>query len=84
MRPTVGWSAKAPTTANSGFGATPDAYGGNQGFDSPEGVSLKAKVVNLISAVRTLMRCEWGGGESAVGETLTLLAVPLIVVNAFV
>ncbi|TXT15927.1 hypothetical protein VHUM_00430 [Vanrija humicola] len=41
---------------NSGFGATPDAYGG-AGFDNnPESVSLKAKVVNLISAVRTLMR----------------------------
>ncbi|KAL1413009.1 Immediate early response 3-interacting protein 1 [Vanrija albida] len=52
----IGWSAKAPAAANSGFGAAPDAYGGGVGFDTPEGVSLKAKVVNLISAVRTLMR----------------------------
>ncbi|KLT46187.1 Yos1-like protein [Cutaneotrichosporon oleaginosum] len=41
---------------NSGFGNVPDptydgAYGGN-----PDGVSFKTKVVNLIGAVRTLMR----------------------------
>lgn len=48
----VGWSSRAAPTSNSGFGNVPDAY------DSPDGVSMKTKAVNLISAVRTLMRCE--------------------------
>ncbi|CAK9784149.1 unnamed protein product [Cutaneotrichosporon oleaginosum] len=52
----IGWSTRGNPAANSGFGNVPDptydgAYGGN-----PDGVSFKTKVVNLIGAVRTLMR----------------------------
>lgn len=55
----VGWSTRGNPSANAGFGNVPDptydpAYGG-----APEGPSFKTKVVNLISAVRTLMRREW-------------------------
>lgn len=51
---TVGWSTAGNPNANSGFGNVdnPDAYG-------QEGQSMKAKAVNLIAAVRTLLRSKW-------------------------
>ena len=49
---------------NAGFGNVPHnpnvydgtAFGNGPGADS---VSIKSKLVNLISATRTLMRCKW-------------------------
>jgi hypothetical protein len=60
----VGWSNRPSMAANSGFGHVPQnphvydgsGLGGVQG----EGATVKAKLVNLISATRTLMRCTSG------------------------
>nr|ODN96685.1 hypothetical protein L204_03394 [Cryptococcus depauperatus CBS 7855] len=57
----VGWSTRSPPTANSGFGHSPNPqlYDARGTFGEPaggEGVSVKAKVINLIGATRTLMR----------------------------
>ncbi|RSH88307.1 uncharacterized protein EHS24_000843 [Apiotrichum porosum] len=49
----IGWSSRGTPATNSGFGNDPSydaAYGGG------EGVSMKTKAINLIGAVRTLMR----------------------------
>jgi hypothetical protein len=51
----VGWSSRGTPATNSGFGNDPSydaVYGGG------EGVSMKTKAINLIGAVRTLMRRE--------------------------
>ncbi|RSH93021.1 hypothetical protein EHS25_008469 [Saitozyma podzolica] len=56
----IGWSNRPSMAANSGFGHVPQnphvydgsGLGGAQG----EGATVKAKLVNLISATRTLMR----------------------------
>ncbi|WVR06068.1 hypothetical protein IAU60_003096 [Kwoniella sp. DSM 27419] len=55
----IGWSNSGAPSANAGFGhsANPNIYG--DAFGGPggnEGASVKAKMVNLISATRTLMR----------------------------
>ncbi|WVQ82468.1 hypothetical protein IAT38_004597 [Cryptococcus sp. DSM 104549] len=56
----IGWSTRTPTAANSGFGhsPTPGLYdsGFNNGMSSGDGPGVKAKLVNLIGATRTLMR----------------------------
>ena len=54
----VGWSTRSAANANSGFGHAPNAnlYDNNASAGGDAGV--KAKLVNLISATRTLMRCE--------------------------
>nr|XP_031857163.1 uncharacterized protein CI109_007432 [Kwoniella shandongensis]KAA5524235.1 hypothetical protein CI109_007432 [Kwoniella shandongensis] len=57
----IGWSTKSPSNINAGFGhsPTPGIYdnpafgGGNPNGDGP---GVKAKLINLISATRTLMR----------------------------
>ena len=48
----IGWSTAVPPNANSGFQQTYDqpGYGGQQD------IGVKGQLVNLISAVRTLMR----------------------------
>jgi hypothetical protein len=51
---TVGWSTRSQQSANAGFGHAPNAY--DTAFGGTE-VSVKAKLVNLIGATRTLMRC---------------------------
>ncbi|KAL7422953.1 hypothetical protein Q5752_002251 [Cryptotrichosporon argae] len=53
----IGLSTRAAQTANAGFGHAPAA--GFDAFGAPaaaDGASFKAKAINLISAVRTLMR----------------------------
>jgi hypothetical protein len=58
--PAVGWSTRATNSANAGFGhvpSNPNMYeGAGYGNLGGEGPSIKAKMINLISAVRTLMR----------------------------
>ncbi|BEJ17177.1 hypothetical protein CspHIS471_0605780 [Cutaneotrichosporon sp. HIS471] len=51
----IGWSTRGSPAANAGFGNVPDpTY--DPAYGNPDGVSFKTKVVNLIGAVRTLMR----------------------------
>ncbi|TYJ56533.1 hypothetical protein B9479_002780 [Cryptococcus floricola] len=60
----IGWSTRSHAAANQGFGHSPtphlyDAPGSATSFGgggSGEGPGVKAKLVNLISATRTLMR----------------------------
>ncbi|KAK6905932.1 hypothetical protein I203_106767 [Kwoniella mangroviensis CBS 8507] len=56
----IGWSSSTPSNANSnvGFGHSPNPhiYSDAFGQGSNEGPGVKAKLVNLISATRTLMR----------------------------
>lgn len=71
----VGWSTRGNPSANAGFGNVPDptfdaTYGG-----APEGASFKTKVVNLISAVRTLMRCECGVVQANAPEDFYFLSL---------
>ncbi|KAI9638225.1 ER-to-golgi transport membrane protein [Dioszegia hungarica] len=47
----IGWSTRSAQAANAGFGHAPNAYDAFGGE-----VSIKSKLVNLISATRTLMR----------------------------
>lgn len=58
----VGWSTRTPQNVNVGFGNVPhnpNVYDGTSfGGGGGEGVSIKSKLVNLISATRTLMRSE--------------------------
>jgi hypothetical protein len=73
-RAAVGWSNRPSTAANSGFGHVPQnphvydgsGFGGAQG----EGATVKAKLVNLISATRTLMRCTLGADRRCLQLTL--------------
>lgn len=65
----VGWSTRSSQSANSGFGnaSNPNIYDGSfgtggNGSGGNEGTSIKAKLVNLISATRTLMRSEHDSG----------------------
>ncbi|KIR27859.1 hypothetical protein I307_02779 [Cryptococcus deuterogattii 99/473] len=57
---TVGWSTRVPSTANAGFGHSPAPQmfdtAGFGGASGSEGAGVKAKLVNLIGATRTLMR----------------------------
>ncbi|WVQ97645.1 hypothetical protein IAU59_004759 [Kwoniella sp. CBS 9459] len=57
----IGWSNATVPSANAGFGHSPnphvyggDAFGGGQG--QGDGPGVKAKMINLIGATRTLMR----------------------------
>ncbi|EJT49187.1 hypothetical protein A1Q1_01668 [Trichosporon asahii var. asahii CBS 2479] len=54
----IGWSTAGNPNANAGFGSVdnPDSFG-------QEGQSMKAKAVNLIAAVRTLLRTLGASGE---------------------
>ncbi|WWC86460.1 uncharacterized protein L201_001337 [Kwoniella dendrophila CBS 6074] len=56
----IGWSSSTTQTTNSGFGHSPNPhmYGGDAfgGQSTNEGPGVKAKLINLISATRTLMR----------------------------
>ncbi|KAI0322440.1 Yos1-like protein [Amylostereum chailletii] len=45
----IGWSSVPPPNANAGFGS--DVYGGGA-----QDIGVKGRIINLISAVRTLMR----------------------------
>lgn len=60
---TVGWSTRVPSTANAGFGHSPAPQmfdtAGFGGASGSEGAGVKAKLVNLIGATRTLMRSEF-------------------------
>lgn len=64
---TVGWSTRIPSTANAGFGHSPaPQMFDTAGFGGPsgsEGAGVKAKLVNLIGATRTLMRSELLSGS---------------------
>jgi hypothetical protein len=56
---TVGWSTRSAQNVNAGFGAVqnPNPYDTTAfGGSAVEGVSIKTKLINLISATRTLMR----------------------------
>lgn len=52
--PTVGWSSSQPLNANAGFQYDQNGYGVAQ----PE-AGIKSRLIDLISAVRTLMRSTW-------------------------
>ncbi|KAE8542819.1 hypothetical protein CNBG_4818 [Cryptococcus deuterogattii R265] len=56
----IGWSTRVPSTANAGFGHSPAPQmfdtAGFGGASGSEGAGVKAKLVNLIGATRTLMR----------------------------
>lgn len=55
----VGWSTRSAASANAGFGHAPNAHMYDQSLGSAGGdPSVKSKLVNLISATRTLMRSE--------------------------
>lgn len=75
----VGWSTQQSQIGQAGFAQPYDAYGGGGGAGQGE-LSIKAKIINLISAVRTLMR-----SESMLGlyfsTTNNYFSVPLIGVN---
>lgn len=49
----VGWSTRSAQAANAGFGQVQNAH-----LYEGESPSVKAKLVTLISAIRTLMRSE--------------------------
>ncbi|KAF8592170.1 Yos1-like protein [Ramaria rubella] len=53
----IGWSAQQPQTGPQGFAQPYDGGYGGAGAGQAE-VGVKGKIVNLITAVRTLMRCE--------------------------
>jgi hypothetical protein len=55
----VGWSTRTAQQANAGFGhaSNPNIYDQSFGGGN-EGASIKSKLINLISATRTLMRSE--------------------------
>jgi hypothetical protein len=53
--PVVGWSTEHPQGGQQGFAQPYDAYGGGA---TQNEVSVKGKMINLIGAVRTLMRSE--------------------------
>lgn len=60
--PSVGWSTLSALNpalaANSGFGAAPN-YDGSVGYgQGQEGPGVKVRLINLIAAVRTVMRSE--------------------------
>ncbi|WVW82544.1 hypothetical protein I302_104555 [Kwoniella bestiolae CBS 10118] len=56
----IGWSSATPSSSQSnvGFGHSPNPhmYGDAFGQNNSDGPGVKAKLVNLISATRTLMR----------------------------
>ncbi|KAK8866121.1 hypothetical protein IAR55_001272 [Kwoniella newhampshirensis] len=56
----IGWSTKSPANINAGFGhsPTPGIYDNSFGVNpnGGDGPGVKAKLINLISATRTLMR----------------------------
>ena len=54
----VGWSTQQSPAGQQGFAQPYDAYGGGAGAAGQGDLSVKAKLINLISAVRTLMRSE--------------------------
>lgn len=64
---TVGWSTRVSSTANAGFGHSPAPQmfdtAGFGGASGSEGAGVKAKLVNLIGATRTLMRSELLSGS---------------------
>ena len=77
--PSVGWSNRSAASANAGFGHAPNAHMYDQSLNaSADNASIKAKLVNLISATRTLMRSE---SSRQRGKKRAHSAVPLIVVN---
>ncbi|KAK1925460.1 putative integral membrane protein required for ER to Golgi transport [Papiliotrema laurentii] len=53
----IGWSTRTTQQANAGFGhaSNPNIYDQSFGGGN-EGASIKSKLINLISATRTLMR----------------------------
>jgi len=50
----IGWSTQQAQIGSQGFAQPYDAYGG--GGAAQGELTIKAKMINLISAVRTLMR----------------------------
>lgn len=50
LGPKVGWSASQPQSMNAGY------HQFDQGYGNPGDVGMKAKIIELIGAVRTLMR----------------------------
>ncbi|KAI0736195.1 Yos1-like protein [Fomitopsis betulina] len=52
----IGWSSASPPTATAGF-SQPYATAYDQaGYAAQQDIGVKARLINLISAVRTLMR----------------------------
>ncbi|WWC66191.1 uncharacterized protein I206_100092 [Kwoniella pini CBS 10737] len=54
----IGWSSSTASSSNAGFGQSPNPHMYNDAFGQNvnEGPGVKAKLINLISATRTLMR----------------------------
>ncbi|KZT12568.1 Yos1-like protein [Laetiporus sulphureus 93-53] len=52
----IGWSSTQPQTVAAGFSQPYAAAYDQPGYQSGQEVSMKARLINLISAVRTLMR----------------------------
>ncbi|KAH9938270.1 Yos1-like protein [Fomitopsis serialis] len=51
----IGWSSVPPPTVTAGFSQSYAAYD-QAGYAAQQDVGMKARLINLISAVRTLMR----------------------------
>lgn len=49
----IGWSSAPPQNVNAGFQQPYDQTGG---FGGGQDIGVKARIINLIGAVRTLMR----------------------------
>jgi len=52
----IGWSTEQVHTGPQGFAQPYDAYGGGGAAAAQADMSVKTKIIHLISAVRTLMR----------------------------
>ncbi|KZT74270.1 Yos1-like protein, partial [Daedalea quercina L-15889] len=52
----VGWSSVPPPTATSGFSQPYASAYDQAGYGAQQDIGMKARLINLISAVRTLMR----------------------------
>ena len=55
-RRSVGWSTAQPQPANQGFGQPYAQPYDQQGIAAGQDIGVKGRIINLISAVRTLMR----------------------------
>src|SRR5438477_12645301 len=85
----VGWVSTQSQAVNAGFSQAydPNVYGGVQAQGKGQGqVGIKAGMINLLAAVRTVMRSASSPNLSLRSNILTcgLSAVPLIGLNIVV
>ncbi|CCL99424.1 uncharacterized protein FIBRA_01442 [Fibroporia radiculosa] len=52
----IGWSSVQPPTGAAGFSQSYGPAYDSAGYQGGQDISMKARLINLISAVRTLMR----------------------------